>query len=192
MIRRGRSAVRLVIGLLGVGLLVGCGATLTGGVVADSKAPHPGVRYRVAAPFEVSVYYLAEEEIEKTEEEKTEEEKGKRVVKKVERVRLALVRVLQLPDPMVLRELNYRGALLRSYDLGIDLNVNGTLGGVDLLATGTPQGGVVGEALTDTIEAIRKAQDPRLKEKEALDRENELLEAKKKNRELKQELGLPK
>jgi hypothetical protein len=162
----------LASGLVGLAV-AGCGATLTGGVVTDPKAANPGARHRVPAPFEVSVYYL------------DEVDGGKKKV-----VRLALVKAIQMPDPRVLREVNYRGALLRSYDLAVELNANGTLSGVDLVATGAPQGGMVGESITQAIEAIRKSQDSTLKATEALEQENALLEARKRNRELKEELGM--
>ena len=150
---------------------VGCGATLTGGVVTDPNAPHPGIRYRVPEAYEVSVHYLVEE--------------GNQSV-----VKTGPMKTLALPNPHVLREINYQGALLRSYTLTVNLRDNGTLSDVSLKGTGPGQAGAAGQALADAVKNAREAQDPELSEKRKLEQENALLEARKKNRELRKALGL--
>jgi hypothetical protein len=73
----------------------------------------------------------------------------------------------------------------------VGLRDNGTLSSVTLNATGDSQAGAAAEKLAEAIKDVRDARDPTLRETQRLERENALLEARKKNRELRQGPATP-
>jgi hypothetical protein len=149
--------------------LTGCSARLLGGAVQDPGAEPHGVRYRTTVPHEVRVFFFDEG------------------VTKVQGVA-----VMPLPPPDSVREINYEGALVRSYKFELTLRPDSTLADVSLTAQSDSKVAASGAALDESVKAVRERlaeRDPDVRRKKQLDKENDLLEAQKKNRELKQQLG---
>lgn len=159
-----------IISLIAIAVMLqGCGATLTGGHVSNPSSAPKGLRYRVVSPYEVKIYHID----------------GKTV-------KIVGTEIIALPVPGTMREINYQGALARSYEFTVHLRENGTLEDVSLEAKGAAQAAASAAVVEQTVKTFREREEQRhsdVKEKQKLDRENALLEAKKKNRELKRELG---
>jgi hypothetical protein len=149
--------------------VTGCSARLNGGQVAKINDQPKGIRYNTTVPHEVRIFFWDGEQ-----------------------TKVQGVAVLPLPTVDLLREINYQGAFARSYKFELNLRPDGTLADVSL----TPQGGSQlsdsGAAIEEAIKTVRERldeRDPDVRRKKQLERENDLLEATKKNRELKEELG---
>ena len=151
----------------------GCGASLSNHQVnlSEKDVPAPkGIRYKGVIPYEVRIFTVEWDPDEK-----------KDVVKEQP------AKIVALPDPRQLYEVNYTGALLRSYKFSASLNDNSTLKNVSLEAQGTSQGSAAAGSISDIIKAVQGVD----KEKEKLQNEADILELKVKIKQSKETLGTP-
>lgn len=170
-----RNFELLILGILAL-LMSGCGASITNRQVkVDGKEiPDPqGIRYRGVMPFEIRVVTVKGDNSSPT-------------------VRHHEAQILFLPDPRQLYEINYTGALFRSYSFTTTFRENSTLENVSLEALQEPQGAAAASAIGEIIRSSRESEEARKRanpEKDRLQKDFEVLDLRLKIKELEEKLG---